>query len=471
MDPAKIDAWQRFREQVLYDSGWSRRLWFAAVEDGLRRALGDEARVVAEFRQDAAELLQLEGAASRSEQDERRLVQLEAQIGRLIEQTDAAMTAAAPGAPAAVATPAPEARAPVRSRGRAFALGALLFVLGAAAAGLYHEMRLTTQADRQAALLSRLLDERVATLEAELDERLTATGPSAGDAAGALRERVAAMSQVLDELGLELGAVGARLPALDGQVEAIAAGAQQVAGELAGVSAEIGALKSAPPELTASLARQRDELERGLQGRRDGLSAITARVQALEDEVAQSQQLLTTFNRALDQGLQQAKSDGDALKGAVEEMRANGLEAAALLDGVKAKAASAHQEMQARIDGMLSQLAEQADLAVLRGQDVIGRAESEVARRIDAESEATLAALAEAREAQLAVLAEQVAATQAELEQTRAGLIDSWQRMDQTVAERQQQALAGLEAYAQTIETRVEELLQALDVMVARTGG
>jgi len=47
----------------------------------------------------------------------------------------------------------------------------------------------------------------------------------------------------------------------------------------------------------------------------------------------------------------------------------------------------------------------------------------------------------------------------------------SWQRMDQNMAERQSRVLAGLDAYASAIEARVEEFLNALDVMVVRTDG
>ena len=39
------------------------------------------------------------------------------------------------------------------------------------------------------------------------------------------------------------------------------------------------------------------------------------------------------------------------------------------------------------------------------------------------------------------------------------------------MVERQGQVLAGLDDYASTIETRVEEFLHALDVMVARNDG
>ena len=49
MDPAKVEAWQRFRDQVLSRSDWPRRLWFAAVEDALRAAFGADSRLLAEL--------------------------------------------------------------------------------------------------------------------------------------------------------------------------------------------------------------------------------------------------------------------------------------------------------------------------------------------------------------------------------------------------------------------------------------
>jgi peptidoglycan hydrolase-like protein with peptidoglycan-binding domain len=123
------------------------------------------------------------------------------------------------------------------------------------------------------------------------------------------------------------------------------------------------------------------------------------------------------------------------------------------------------------VDGQVSDLAEQADLAVLRGGDVVRRAEGEVARRVDAASEAALETVTQERMVKLAALTQQVSKTQQELEQTRAGLLESWQRMDQSVAERQSEVLTSLDAYAGTIGVRVEELLEALDLMVARSGG
>ena len=480
MEPAKIKTWHRFRDQVLQHQGWPRALWFSALEDGLQAALGDTSRLLADFRRDRAELLALERRASGSYQDARRIEQLEAQIIQLIDLAErtvsgpdpdpdpAAPRPAAPDpAPPAAAAARPRRRA-ARTRTLALASGTLLLALGAAGASLYHETRRVAEAEQQTARIDRLLDEHAASLHAELERRLAADSDGASGAAGG---RSATPGRVLDELSLDVSSLEMRLPALGKELDRITAGTGQMADDLARTGEEIDALKATTPELTAWLARQRDELERVVQSGRQSLTGITSRVQDLAAEVDQSHALLTDLNQSLLAGLQQAGQDGEALRTAVDEMRATGLEVAKLMDGAELKVQAAHDAMQAKIEQMLSELAEQADLAVLRGADVISRAEGEIARRVESTSAAALDAVAEERATQLAALAEQVSATQVELEKSRAGLLASWERMDQSVAERQNEVLTSLDAYAGTIGVRVEELLQALDVIVARSGG
>jgi hypothetical protein len=286
-----------------------------------------------------------------------------------------------------------------------------------------------------------------------------------------LRARSGAAARALDGLSLDVSSLGMRLPVLGNELDGIAADAGQMADDLARADAEVDSLRAASAELTAWLAQQQDELERIVQGRRESLSDITGRVQGLAVDADLSQTLLTDLKRALVESLHQAGQDGETLRNAVEEMRATGLEVAKLMDGAEAKVQAAQATMQRKIDEMLSNVAEQADLAVLRGNDVIGRAEGEIARRVEATSTAALDAIGEEREAQLAALAQQVSATQAELERTRASLLASWRRMDQSVIERQTAVLTSLDAYAGTIGVRVEELLQALDVIVGGAGG
>jgi hypothetical protein len=478
MDPAKIDRWLRFREQVLQNPGWPRGLWFAALDDGLRAALGEQSPLLADFERDRAELVRLERRASGSYQDARRVVQLEAQIRQLVDLADRAVTGAQDAAPAAgpaVAAPVTAVadeprRAGWRVGAAGLAAGALV-ALGIAGASVYSESRIRAQGDLQMARIDRLLAARDVTLRAEIERRLAAQNEAAGGVPDELRGRVARLGRTLDQLSLDVSSLEMRLPALDQEVERISYGTGRMADDLARAGVEIDGLKTATPELTAWLARQKKELEQSMQGGRDALGGITGRVQSLAGEVDQSRKLLVDLNQSLVAGLEQARADGVALQAAVDEMRATGQQVARLMQGAEARVQAAQGTMQAKIDRMLSGLAEQADLAVLRGGDVVRRAEGEIARRIATASEAALKAVADERAVKLAALAEQVSKTQSELEQTRTGMLASWQRLDASVGARQSEVLTSLDAYAGTIGVRVEELLQALDLMVARSGG
>jgi chromosome segregation ATPase len=286
-----------------------------------------------------------------------------------------------------------------------------------------------------------------------------------------LHARADALGRGLDEVGGELRAIEDGLPDLRADLERIGSEVQRMGTDAGQTARAIDALKARPPELEAWLEGQRQELDQALRSGRDQVSAIDVQARAFESEVERSGELLQTLNLSLDQGLQRAKQDGAALETAVQEMGAVGAQVADLMAGAEAEVAAAQQAMRQRIDQMLTDLAGQADLAVLRGQDVVRRAQAEIDRRVASESEKALGALAQAREARLAELAERVSAAQLELEQTRAALLAGWQRMDQAMVERQGEVLAGLDDYASTIETRVEEFLNALDVMVVRNGG
>jgi chromosome segregation ATPase len=261
------------------------------------------------------------------------------------------------------------------------------------------------------------------------------------------------------------------MPELRDEVLRMSTGVQRMGTDLKQVDVELDALKARGPELTAWLAGQKDELEQALQNGRGALSEIGAKVGEFESEVGQSRELLQELNRTLDQGLQRAKLDGEALETATQDVRDAEQRVAELMAGVEAKVEAAQLGMRQKIEQLLSGLAAKADLAVLRGHDMIGRAQSEIDRKVEAASEKAFDDLAKTRETQLALLAARISATQRDLEQTRAALVVSWQRMDQNMAERQSRVLAGLDAYASAIEARVEEFLNALDVMVVRTDG
>src|SRR5690606_9517491 len=53
MDSITRDNWERFYDRVVVRGrNWPRRLWFAAVEDGLRAGLSAQSPLLAQYRQD-----------------------------------------------------------------------------------------------------------------------------------------------------------------------------------------------------------------------------------------------------------------------------------------------------------------------------------------------------------------------------------------------------------------------------------
>jgi hypothetical protein len=92
MGSVPLERWERFYDRViLRGSDWPRNLWFAAVEDGLSAALPTQSPLLVEYRQDVAELRELERTATGSYRDMTRIAQLEAEIMRLIGVADESM--------------------------------------------------------------------------------------------------------------------------------------------------------------------------------------------------------------------------------------------------------------------------------------------------------------------------------------------------------------------------------------------
>ena len=120
-------------------------------------------------------------------------------------------------------------------------------------------------------------------------------------------------------------------------------------------------------------------------------------------------------------------------------------------------------------DGILARSAGKVDPIALRGAGAIDQASAQAIGRLEAARDAAIGALTKAREEHLARLAEEIAATRAELDRTRKHLMASWQEMDRTVSQRQGQLLAGLEDYATRIASQVEGFVKALDGMTARS--
>jgi chromosome segregation ATPase len=511
---AKLTAWQRFGDRVASNPDWPRSLWLAAVEDALTAALGPESRLLADYRVEVGELLRLERAAPEGYPDERRIAEHERRIERLIELADDMVAARAEGEAAA-------ARRRWLRPALASALAALMLLAGIAGATAFHGARLGAEVDRQVERMSGQLDGRVAALRADLDQRLglarrlndetrqlhdsfraeidqvsaTMAGSMRsmvalsdqtvselerrlsardGDPAGApagLQKRATALGRGLDDLGQNLAKLQERLPKLAEQLEGVAANVQQLRAESDESAAAIEAIKAATPELAGRVEEQRGRLGQDIDQRKAKLDALMTEVEQLESSVGQSRARLEGFNRSLDQDLEQAKQDGAALQGAVQDLHATGRRAEQLLADTDAKIGARQQQLQQKIEQILSQAAEKADLAVARSQDVVRQAEAEATLKLQGEGQRAVEDLNKARETQLAELAKRVGAIQAELEQSRVGLLSSWHTLDQAVADRRTEVLKELDGYVRIIQARIQELLKALDVRIAGGNG
>lgn len=531
MDPAKISTWKRFYDEVVLHGGdWPRDLWFAAVADAIAAAEPEGSELSAAMRRDVAELQELERRGRGSYQDEQRIAQLEAQITALIGRADEAIRGAAdlpvPGE-APLPEVADEAAVPAERRvgwrwgtviGSA-GLAVLLFGASLFTAVQLYEQRLQGQVAAEldgyvaeinasigrierdlAARLqeARAQGERMRQMQADLDERAAAFSAKMTetlDTMVSLRE--AAVADLERRLEDESGDVALVLERLEARAGALRRGLDEISEDLAGlerglpdvsqsfvrltgqidqgqdaleeVSTQIAALKGMAPELQAVVAKEQDGLERQIADHRAALAGLGQQITALEEEIEASGAELAGFRETLQAGLEQARADGEGLRRSVaeiEDMREQVAQTAAAAEG---DVASMKASMQQRIDAILSEMAEQADLAVMRGDDVLQRAEAQARREVESAGEQAVEALSRLREEEIAALARQVSATRTELEETRSGLISGWQRMDRRVADRHDELMSGLDTYAAAMEERVTEFLDAVNVMVAQS--
>ena len=518
MGSVTLETWQRFYDRVVErGSDWPRNLWFAAVEDGLSAALPAQSRLLVQYRQDVAELRELERTATGSYRDTTRMAQLETEIMRLIGIADQSIREQS----ASVGERhEPELPAPTQDRPRiGFWLGALILgvimlcgaLLGAT---YYHQQRMNQRMQRdlvalQQRLIAQAAEERAAlqvrirsadrvkenfgALQAEfrtnVDEfnkvmsaslrSMAALGDGGiadverqlrdGEVSGAvdrLRARAAALERQLDQVDGSLSVLAQRLPDLDGGVNRLAERLEATTTGFKRVESQVATIQAQAPEIALWLEGQRQALAQDLEARRQSMGDLGAEIARLKDALDGSRSQLAASDGSLEQDVQRA-GQGDGLEHALERARAAERQRVEL----QRRSGTTQQAVQEQIDAVLAQLAAKADLAVVRSEDALKRAEAEAARRLEMVTEQAIDDLSEAHGAQLAELSRWAAATRAELEQTRAGLIAGWRGMDAAVAERQLETLGQLDQYAATLEVRVREFLEALDVIAARSDG
>jgi chromosome segregation ATPase len=522
MAATSLATWERFYERVVVRGGnWPRALWFAAVEDGLKGALSEDSRLLAEYRRHIAEWQQLEGAAAGTHRDAQRLAQLEADIMRLIGYANQVVRESAPD-PSGQAGPgaAPPMPPPARSGLwlSAMTIGVMLFCGVVLGATYFQNQRMTQQTERDLADLQRRLSEQagdrsaalearirsvervkqdVEGLQAELRDNVTEfsqvmsesvrsitalSDKAAGDPArqlagvdadvgGALRQlraRSAAIERGLDQIERRLARSTRRLPGLDGGVSQLAEQIEATGADFERVARQVEKIKAQAPEIALWLEGQRNGLAQTLEGQRQSVKELDVEIATLKGVLNESRGQLQGFQNDLEQDVAQAREQDQALAQALGQMRATQLKAAELASQIEARAASAQSKLEARVETILSDLAAAAERAVAHSEELTSRAGADATRRLDAASEQAIAGLLAAGERYLAELSQAAIATRTELDQTRAGLVAGWRGMDEAVAERHAEVLADLERHAGTLEGRVQELLDALDVIVAR---
>ncbi|HEX6111202.1 MAG TPA: hypothetical protein VFZ10_02770, partial [Geminicoccaceae bacterium] len=305
----------------------------------------------------------------------------------------------------------------------------------------------------------------------ELERQVLDPNPETGAASSGLRERAATLERQLDQVDGSLSMIAQRLPDLDNGVNRLAERLEATAAGFERVEAQVATIQAQAPELARWLEGQRQSLAQDLQGRSAILSELGAEITALQDALENSRGQLVDITGSLEEDLARVKQQGNDLEQAFGQVRAAEQQASALVSEVSARFETTRDTVQEQVDALLSELAEQADRAVLRSQDVVQRTEAEAARRLEMATEQAMDRLNAAQEAQLTELRKWGSEVQAELKQTRAALLTGWRGMDAAVAERQSKALADLDQYATALEVRVQEFLKALDVIAARSSG
>jgi predicted nucleic acid-binding Zn-ribbon protein len=300
-----------------------------------------------------------------------------------------------------------------------------------------------------------------------LERQLLFQDSDVSEALNGLRARTATLERQFDQVDDSLSVLAKRLPDLDSGVDRLAERLGAATAGFERVESQVATIQAQAPELALRLEGQRQALAQDLDLQRQTMAELGAEIASLQGALDDSRSQLATSEGSLGQELARARQQGD---GALDQVRAAERQPSEVVTQ-DARSATTPDGMQERIDAVLAQLAETADLAVLRSEDALKRAEVEAARRLEIVTEQAIGDLSEAHGAQLAELSRWASATRAELEQTRVGLIAGWRGMDEAVAERQLKVLAELDQYAATLEVRVQEFLKALDVIVARSSG
>ena len=527
MAPARVATWQRCFDGVVANrAAWPSQLWFAAVEDGLAAGLGRDAPLLAAFRRDSSEFLELERTARPgSLHDEQRRAQLEAQIQATLRQADESIRGPAlPPLRVAVRDlpHVPAAGEPERTRsgslwGRALRAACFgVFLVGSGLlGGIYlYDARLVRQVDHEVGRhVAQLRDslaqaetnlaaamasfdqesERVGRMQAqlvadagqldaklsealramitlretamaELEARLAQDSNAVTAMVERLQERGAELDRGLEQVGKELAALEQRLPELGRSFAAVDGSLEEGRSKLADTVDQVVELQSTVPEVLKWVDTERAGFERAFEAKRELAAAVDERITGLESTLEASDERLRAFDATVEQQLRQVEDERGRLEQALGDLNASSELIATLVESAEAELELARAKTPNQVEGMLTEVADEADRAVVRGADVLDWANAQAVRRIESAGDRATQTLNGLRAEEIAQLTQQSAAARPEVEQTSTDLVASRQRMDEFLAERHNQLLADLERYALSMETRVQRLLEAFSV-------
>ncbi len=180
MHRSSVDDWIRFYDEVIVrGADWAPEAWFAAVEQAMAGALPADSPLLDTYRRRVEELLALDRAGGASEEDERRISALEAEIQRLIGAADEVIrtrrTVPARTNRIRDVVEAPLQVRPRQSFLRAALTTALVLVLmgaGLLAALYLYDARVAMKVDQELDRYAADLKTTVARLQAELEAQM-----------------------------------------------------------------------------------------------------------------------------------------------------------------------------------------------------------------------------------------------------------------------------------------------------------
>jgi uncharacterized phage infection (PIP) family protein YhgE len=297
----------------------------------------------------------------------------------------------------------------------------------------------------------------------DLERQVRGRDRDFGEALKALRERAASLEHQLVQVADSLGVLARRLPELDRGANRLA---QRLVASTAGierVEKQVATIQAQAPELALRLEGQRQALAKELEARRKTMGELAAEIGTLRRSLDDSRGQLATLEGWLEQNLAQVEpgtAEGPPGEAQSEQQK------------IEVDGRAMQQAMQKRIDAVVvSEVAGKAGLAAQRSEEIAKQAEAEARQRLETATAHALDDLSKKHRAQLAELTKLATTSRDKLGQTRDRLVAGWQGMDQAVAQRQSAVLSQLDQYAATLQVRVQELLKALDVIAARSGG